>query len=103
MEHKRNATDTMPFVAGPPEMLDHGSFFFADIAYNQVDAAGLALLRWIAARGEGAAVPEAALHQACPDDARAEALALLRRRDLLETVDGGYRFQVELIRRWFAR
>ncbi len=69
-----------------------------------MDAAGLALLRLIAAQGEGAAIPEAALRKACPDDdARAEALALLRRRDLLESGDGGYRFQVELTRRWFAR
>jgi hypothetical protein len=30
-------------------------------------------------------------------------LALLLRRELIEVVAGGYRFQVELIRRWFAR
>jgi hypothetical protein len=101
--HRRTAT-LADVEAAVPEALDHGSFFFADIEYNQVDAAGLALLRWIAARGEGAAVPEGTLRQTCPDDAaRAEALALLLRRDLLESVDGGYRFQVELIRRWFTR
>ena len=31
------------------------------------------------------------------------ALDLLTRRELIEAVDGGYRFQVELIRRWFAK
>ena len=30
-------------------------------------------------------------------------LNLLTRRELIEPADGGYRFQVELIRRWFAR
>jgi hypothetical protein len=30
-------------------------------------------------------------------------LDLLARRELIEPADGGYRFQVELIRRWFAR
>jgi hypothetical protein len=30
-------------------------------------------------------------------------LDLLTRRELIEPADGGYRFRVELIRRWFAR
>jgi hypothetical protein len=30
-------------------------------------------------------------------------LALLTLRELIEPADEGYRFQVELIRRWFAR
>ncbi len=30
------------------------------------------------------------------------AMERLLRRELIEPVDGGYRFQVELIRRWFA-
>jgi len=30
-------------------------------------------------------------------------LDLLTRRELIEPTDEGYRFQVELIRRWFAR
>lgn len=32
-----------------------------------------------------------------------QALALLTQRDVIEAVDGGYRFQVELTRRWFAQ
>jgi hypothetical protein len=31
------------------------------------------------------------------------ALDLLARRELIEPADGGYRFQMELIRHWFAR
>jgi hypothetical protein len=30
-------------------------------------------------------------------------LDLLARCELIEPADGGYRFQVELIRRWFAQ
>jgi hypothetical protein len=30
-------------------------------------------------------------------------LDLLTQRELIEPADGGYRFQVELIRRWFAQ
>ena len=38
------------------------------------------------------------------DEAEADGqLVLLTRRELIELTDGGYRFQVELIRRWFTR
>jgi hypothetical protein len=40
--------------AAVPEALSHGMLFFADITHNQVDASGLALLRFVAAQGEGA-------------------------------------------------
>jgi len=84
------------------EALSHGSFFFADIQQNQVDAAGLALLRFLAAQGEGAVVRREDLSHQFPDDLDLT-LDLLLRRELIEPTDGGYRFQVELIRRWFAR
>jgi hypothetical protein len=87
--------------AAVPEALSSGSLFFADIQRNQVDAAGLALLRFLAARGEGATIDREALALRVGSDIRAT-LDLLVRRELIEAVDGGYRFQVELIRRWFA-
>jgi hypothetical protein len=92
--------------AAIPRALDSGSFFFADIQQNQVDAAGLALLRLIAAHGEGAVIGQKTLvrhHQGSHPDELSRALTLLLRRDLIEAVNGGYRFQVELIRRWFER
>ncbi len=76
--------------------------FFADIDANQVDAAGRGLLRWLATHGEGAVVSRETLSQHCPD-ALDTTIAQLVQRELIEPVDGGYRFQVELIRRWFAR
>ena len=88
--------------AAVPEALSHGSFFFADIERNQVNAAGLAVLHFMTARGEGAVVSREVLASQFPDELE-QALGLLLRRELIESVDGGYRFQVELIRRWFAQ
>ncbi|MBD2518258.1 ATP-binding protein [Nostoc sp. FACHB-973] len=86
--------------AAIPEALQSGSFFFADIQNNQVDATGQAILRFIAAQGEGAIVSCESLLQRSPD---AEiTLKLLLQRELIEEVEDGYCFQVELIRRWFV-
>ena len=90
--------------AAAPEALRSGSFFFADIERNQVSEMEAGLLRRLAARGEGAEVARGDVQQWAPDAADAErALRHLVRRELLERVNGGYRFQVELVRRWFAR
>jgi hypothetical protein len=85
-----------------PEALQRGSFFFADIERNQTDAAGQALLRALAQQGAGAMLPMAAIGQLLPEGA-APVVANLLRRELIEAVDGGYRFNVELIRRWFLQ
>lgn len=79
-----------------------GSFFFGDIEQNQIDPAGLALLRFMAMQGEAAVVSHDALAaQAGEADQLDQVLTGLVRRDLIETASGGYRFQIELIRRWF--
>jgi hypothetical protein len=91
--------------AAVPEALNHGSFFFADIERNQVNAAELALLRFLAAQGERGAISQTDLlaHRFSDKDELARALELLILRELIERTGEGYRFQVELIRRWFAR
>lgn len=94
--------------AAAPEALSHGSFFFADIERNQVNAAELALLRFLAAQGEGAMVSPEIIARQFPggngnEDELYRALDLLVRRELIERTGAGYRFQVELIRRWFVR
>ncbi len=88
--------------AAVPEALSHGSLFFADIERNQVDTAGLSLLRFIASHGENVVVNRKILTRQFSDNLD-QALALPMKRELLEQVDGGYRFQVELIRRWFVQ
>jgi hypothetical protein len=86
--------------AAIPGALQHGRFFFADIANNQVTPQGLAMLRFLATQGEGAIISreEITKHGTNPDETT---LTNLLRRELIEPVDQGYRFQVELIRRWF--
>jgi len=94
--------------AALPEALSHGSFFFTDIEQNQVDGDGLALLRFIARQGEGAVVPRDLLIRSLsemgltPPQLEASIAAVMK-RELLEEAGAGLRFQVELIRRWFAR
>jgi hypothetical protein len=86
--------------AAIPEALSVGSFFFADIQSNQADGTGLAILQFLAARGEAATVSRLTILQHFPD--KSHAINLLLQRELIEEVSEGYRFQVELIRRWFA-
>ncbi|MFP4413767.1 hypothetical protein [Coleofasciculus sp.] len=88
--------------AAIPEALSSGSFFFADIERNQVDELGLAILRFLAAQGEGVSIGKAALSRDFPDHLN-PTLNLLLQRELIEDSGCGYGFQVELIRRWFAR
>lgn len=91
--------------------LEVGSMFFADMQWNQIDGLGRELLRSLAAFGEGHSAPPAEIgQQVAPpapngDEGRevAAALALLGQRGIIENSDGGYRFQVELVRRWFGR
>jgi hypothetical protein len=89
-------------AAAVPRALSHGSFFFADIERNQVDASGAALLRFLASQGEGAIVNQETLNQRFPGTLD-RTLAQLMRCELIETTGDGYRFQVELIRRWFVQ
>ena len=62
---------------------------------------GLAILRFLAAQGEGAIASRETLSRQFGDRLHST-LNLLLRRELIEQVGDGYRFQVELIRRWFA-
>jgi len=92
--------------AAMPKALDSGSFFFADIQSNQIDAAGLAVLRFIAAQGEGVTVSREVLSRQFVEnfaDNLDNIIELLLQRELIEKIGEGNRFQVELIRRWFTR
>ncbi|MEQ8462466.1 AAA family ATPase [Coleofasciculus sp. E1-EBD-02] len=98
----RRLATVVDVEAAIPEALSSGSFFFADIERNQVDELGLAILRFLAAQGEGVSIGKAALSRKFPDRLN-PTLTLLLQRELIEDSGGGYCFQVELIRRWFAR
>ncbi|NMG07401.1 AAA family ATPase [Brasilonema sp. UFV-L1] len=88
--------------AAVPEALSSSGFFFADIQNNQVDAAGLAILKYLAAQGEGAIFNKITILKKLPDVSES-AFKLLLQREFIEEVEDGFRFQVELIRRWFAQ
>jgi hypothetical protein len=86
------------------QALAHGDLYFADIYYNRVDEAGLTLLTHLAAQGEGGTLSQAALADrvgTLPD--LRQTLTHLCQRELLENSRAGYRFQIELVRRWFEQ
>lgn len=97
----RRLATLVDIEAAIPEALESGSMFFSDIEGNQVDDTARAILQHIAAQGEAGTVSQAQLAQHISNDL-APAIDLLLRRELLEETPDGYRFQVELIRRWFA-
>lgn len=87
--------------AAIPSALQHGRFFFADIANNQITPQGLKLLRLLASQGEGAVISQQELMSHDPETYETS-LEKLFQRELIEPFGEGYRFQVELIRHWFA-
>jgi hypothetical protein len=90
--------------AAIPGALQHGRFFFADITNNQVSTNALKLLKFLAGKGEGAMMDEASFFENSQFTREEFELAVqnLLQRELIEQVNSqNYRFQVELIRRWF--
>jgi hypothetical protein len=84
--------------------LNSGTLFFSEIRQNQLDIAGQRVMYTLAAQGEGARIGEEALARVLSDAGQlARTLDVLQKLELIEPADGGYRFQVELIRRWFAQ
>jgi len=89
--------------AAVPAALNEGRMLFTDIERDQVDGVGMSVLRRLARGGERAVVPRESLRECCRTaDELDRALRTLQQRDLIEVVGGGFRVQVELIRRCFA-
>jgi AAA domain len=80
--------------------LDRGEMYFGEVETRQARADGAALLRRLAEKGEGAVLEEAVLVEGV--EGAAEILRRLLRREIVEQEGTGYRFKVELIRRWFV-
>ncbi|MCB0164066.1 MAG: ATP-binding protein [Anaerolineae bacterium] len=99
---KRRLARLEDVEAAVSEALDRGSFFFADIERNQVDDNGLAILCFMSSHGEGAIIGHHILTQRFDCERLDATLRHLVRRELIERVNGGYTFQVEMIRRWFV-
>ncbi|NER36278.1 MAG: ATP-binding protein [Oscillatoria sp. SIO1A7] len=88
--------------AAVPAALSSGSFFFADIKTNQISCLGSEVLQFMAARGESAITDRSALSRQFPCKLDSTLDNLLRRELIEEADNGGYRFQVESIRRSFV-
>lgn len=89
-----------------PRCLETIKFYFSDIVYHQIDVAGRHLLRFLALQGENkltklAYLADHAKLTGQSIEAFRATMTHLLKRELIEAVDNGYRFQVELIRRWF--
>ncbi|HQF70152.1 MAG TPA: ATP-binding protein [Promineifilum sp.] len=90
--------------------LEVGSMFFADIQWNQIDSFGRELLHLLTTIGEDGAMPLAELEAQygahVPNASGREVASVLKqliRKGIVESAADGYRFQVELIRRWFCQ
>jgi hypothetical protein len=87
-----------------PKIFKLNQMLFAEIAEGQVDASALKVLQFIAPQGENAVVNRPSLQPLFASEAELQvAVTQLLRRELIEEVEGGYRFQIELLRRWFTR
>lgn len=98
----RHLVQVSDVEAAIPGALQNGSFFLSDIRNNQVKTkTALAMLKYIAAKGEAAIVNEQELQAQFPEDFEASKANLLQRELIEATGENAYRFQVELIRRYF--
>ena len=100
-ETRRLATVT-DVEAATQSALEHGALFFHEIETGQLTSAARTVLQWLAGQGEGAIVAVERVQTTWPEEI-GPAIKLLLRRELIEYTKGGYRFQVELIRRWFDK
>ncbi len=97
--NKRRLAQVSDVDAAIEGALQHGRFFFADIANNQVTKKGAKLLQFLAKKENGYSSEET-LRENCPEEFETTLENLLL-RELIELTSDGYQFQVELIRRWF--
>ena len=101
---QRRLATVLDVETAVPEALIHGSFFFADMRQNQTDEIGLQLLQLLAQAGEGVVVSRSELIERIGVETAVlnQAITQLKQRELIEPFEDGFRFQIELVRRWFA-
>jgi len=81
--------------------LNSAALYFADMEQNKNEM-GRELLRLIAGYGEGAIVSREALIAQFSIHLEKN-IKLLLQGEIIEAVNGGYRFQIELVRQWFIK
>ncbi|MDM8559315.1 hypothetical protein [Candidatus Parabeggiatoa sp. HSG14] len=100
--YKRLIVEKPDVEAAASLVLEHSKLLFAEIVEEQIDNSGNGILRFIASQGEGVVVNRDNLVPLCPTNLE-KTLALLLQREIIEEREGGYCFQVELVRRWFLQ
>mgnify|MGYP003817502891 CR=1 FL=1 len=108
IETKNKQDEALRFLATVADVesavapaLDDAVLVFGEIATNQISSQGRALLKLLALRGQGAFLRPCE-EDGSTGDGHDQAWHQLVQRDLVELTADGYRFQIELFRRWFA-
>jgi hypothetical protein len=96
----RHSVQKEDVEVGVSHTLKSGKAYFTHMARRSKTET--ALLHLLAAQGEGAVISLEVLAQQCAQEQINKILSSLVQCELIESTDGGYRFQVELIRRWFT-
>jgi len=97
--HKRRWVQQDEVEAIIANSLKSGRNYFSHISNRS--PAEQALLHFLARQGEGAVLTQKKLADACQVESIEETLSRLVQSGFIELTPLGYRFQVELIRRWF--
>lgn len=100
-EEQRFLATRQDVEAAVEPALFEASFFFAEMTTNQISPEGNAALKALAQRGRGAVQPLSKIAH-LPIFDEPQLWSQLARRDLVELTPHGYRFQIELMRRYFA-
>jgi len=105
---QRRLVEVADVETAAPSCLEAIKFFFSDIIYHQINEPARTLLHFLALQGEYKIVKLSYLADYAKSCGQSRevfkaALVLLLRRELIEAVQPGYRFQVELIRRWLLQ
>ncbi len=101
-ESQRYQATTVDVEQAATQALQSGSFFFFDIVNSQIPTGSAKMLAHLARLGENHAISCDDWRGKFPEYFEQNLTALLR-RDLVELSPQGYRFQIELVRRWFSQ
>lgn len=95
----RNVVQKSEVEVAIPNAFKSGKNYFTHI--NQRPPAEQKILRFLASQGQGATANQEVLARHCEIESIENILANLLQYEIIELTPKGYRFQIELIRRWF--
>ena len=102
--HLRNRVTIKDVESSAKVALQTGSEFFSNIKLNQIDDDGKKLLHWLSQNSAEHGLSFDEIVKEVPTHfPLQQALHKLLQREIIEEQNGNYRFQVRLIRDWFAK